>query len=119
MAQLLEFRNQEASGFREFLTVKSPTPSRIDEFAGLEKPKRIFTRFAAKPFSSAFLFVGPSGTGNTPFARALANDIDGEIFTSARRNAPSTRYAIRFPNATMRRCLASGFGSCWSTKPTQ
>jgi DNA polymerase III gamma/tau subunit len=39
-------------------------PHSLAEFVGLEKPKRVLSKFADAPFpSAAFLFVGPSGTG--------------------------------------------------------
>jgi replication-associated recombination protein RarA len=40
-------------------------PHSISAFVGLDKPKRICAALAAKPFESAWLFVGPSGTGKT------------------------------------------------------
>ena len=34
-------------------------PHSTAEFVGLEKPKKILAKFAAKPYPSAWLFVGP------------------------------------------------------------
>ena len=45
-------------------------PQTIAEFVGLEKPKKILGKFAAKPYASAWLFVGPSGVGKTSMALA-------------------------------------------------
>lgn len=54
-------------------------PRKIDEFVGLEKPKNIMRKLAANPFPSAWLFVGPSGTGKTTMGLALAAAIPAEI----------------------------------------
>jgi replication-associated recombination protein RarA len=54
-------------------------PTRIAEFAGLDKQKRILTKFAATPYPSAWLFVGASGTGKTSMAFALAAEIGAEV----------------------------------------
>jgi len=54
-------------------------PRTIAEFVGLEKPKRILGRFAAQPYPSAWLFVGPSGVGKTSMAQALCIQIRGEL----------------------------------------
>jgi DNA polymerase III gamma/tau subunit len=48
-------------------------PRTITEFIGLEKPKKILGKFAAKPYASAWLFVGPPGVGKTSIALALAS----------------------------------------------
>jgi DNA polymerase III gamma/tau subunit len=53
-------------------------PKAIAEFIGLEKPKRILSKFAAQPYPSAWLFVGPSGVGKTRMAQALCEQIRGE-----------------------------------------
>jgi replication-associated recombination protein RarA len=54
-------------------------PLQINDFVGLEKPKRICSRLARDPFASAYLFVGPSGTGKSTMARALASAMNAEI----------------------------------------
>jgi replication-associated recombination protein RarA len=68
----------EQSTFPAPLTEKY-RPARINDFAGLDKVKRILSRFAANPRPIAFLFVGPSGTGKTTMALALAKEINAEI----------------------------------------
>ncbi len=54
-------------------------PQTIAEFVGLEKPKKILAKFAAQPYPSAWLFVGPPGVGKTSMALALANQIKAEL----------------------------------------
>jgi replication-associated recombination protein RarA len=55
-------------------------PHSLAEFVGLEKPKRVLSKFADAPFpNAAFLFVGPSGTGKTSMALALCEAIRGEL----------------------------------------
>jgi replication-associated recombination protein RarA len=54
-------------------------PATIDEFVGLEKPKRMFAKFLQAPYKSAWRFVGPPGTGKTTFAIALAKQAKWEI----------------------------------------
>jgi replication-associated recombination protein RarA len=54
-------------------------PRTIDQFVGLAKPKAFCTKLAQRPFSSAWLFVGPSGTGKTCMALALAELIPAEL----------------------------------------
>lgn len=53
-------------------------PTRIADFIGLEKPKRMLTAFVANPYKSAWLFTGPSGVGKTAMAHALANELPGQ-----------------------------------------
>lgn len=55
-------------------------PHTLQDFVGLEKPKRVLAKFADSPFpNAAFLFVGPSGTGKTSMALALCDAIRGEL----------------------------------------
>jgi len=54
-------------------------PRTMSEFIGLAKPKAICSKLAAMPFESAWLFVGPSGTGKTTMAMSLAEMIPAEL----------------------------------------
>ena len=72
------FDSQPDLAFPQSLTEKY-RPLKIDDFAGLEKPKAIMRKLAAKPFESAWLFVGPSGTGKTTMGLALADAIPAEL----------------------------------------
>jgi replication-associated recombination protein RarA len=64
--------------FPQSLTEKY-RPRTIGEFAGLEKPKRILSKFVANPYPSAWLFVGAPGLGKTSMALALAETIRAEL----------------------------------------
>jgi DNA polymerase III delta prime subunit len=54
-------------------------PVTIGGFVGLEKAKTIMGKFAAHPYQSAWLFVGPPGVGKTSMALALASEIGAEV----------------------------------------
>ncbi|MGB6788639.1 MAG: AAA family ATPase, partial [Candidatus Acidiferrales bacterium] len=51
----------------------------IAEFVGLDKQRKILAKLAVQPFASSWLFVGPSGTGKTSIALALADEIHAEL----------------------------------------
>jgi replication-associated recombination protein RarA len=70
--------NQSALGFPVSLTDRY-RPMTMSEFVGLSKPKAICAKLAARPFPSAWLFLGPSGTGKTTMAAALAQMIPAEV----------------------------------------
>src|SRR6266567_774548 len=72
------FDSQPSLDFPLSLTEKY-RPRTIGDFAGLAKPKAIIAKLAAHPFESAWLFVGPSGTGKTTMAAALAELIPAEV----------------------------------------
>jgi replication-associated recombination protein RarA len=69
---------QGAIGFPAALTEKY-RPRAIADFVGLDKPKKVLSKLAAQPFESAWLLVGPSGTGKTTMALALAAAIPAEL----------------------------------------
>jgi replication-associated recombination protein RarA len=54
-------------------------PVQICRFLGLREARRILAGFAAKPFSSAWLFHGPTGVGKTSMGMALANEIAAQL----------------------------------------
>lgn len=54
-------------------------PRLIEDFVGLDKPKAIAHKLASNPFPSAWMFIGPSGTGKTTLAMAIAAAIPAEL----------------------------------------
>lgn len=65
-------------GFPQPLTEKY-APRTLEEFVGLRDIKPALAGFLANPYPSAWLFVGPSGTGKTNMARALFDAIPVEL----------------------------------------
>jgi replication-associated recombination protein RarA len=59
--------------------VEKYRPKTLSDFAGLAGPRAILSRFAAEPYSAAWLLVGDAGTGKTTMAFALAEEIGGEV----------------------------------------
>jgi replication-associated recombination protein RarA len=74
-------------------------PHTIANFAGLEKPKRILGKFAANPYQSAWLFVGPPGTGKTTMALALVDTLQAEV-----HHIPSQQCIVSNVEDVIRRC---------------
>lgn len=54
-------------------------PTSIDQFLGLDKPKRLCANLIASPFASAYIFVGDPGLGKTTLAMALADSMPAEL----------------------------------------
>ena len=61
-------------------------PHKIEDFLGLDKPKRILLKLCDQPFSSAWFFLGNSGTGKTSMALALTEQMPGELHHIASRD---------------------------------
>jgi replication-associated recombination protein RarA len=74
-------------------------PATISEFVGLDKPKRIFAKFLAAPYKSAWLFCGPPGTGKTTFAIALAKQLRAEL-----KHIPSQECTVESVSDAVRQC---------------
>ena len=73
-------------------------PHTFSDFVGLEKPKKILAKFADAPYPSAWLFVGPSGTGKTSMALAFC-ERSAVNFTTSRANNVTSK-----PSRTSRGC---------------
>jgi replication-associated recombination protein RarA len=74
-------------------------PSTIPEFIGLDKVKKILAAFATRPTVSAWVFVGPPGTGKTSMAQALCAAIAGEF-----HHIPSQRCTAQAIDEVTRMC---------------
>jgi replication-associated recombination protein RarA len=74
-------------------------PRSIGDFVGLDKPKRILSKFAANPYQSAWIFIGPPGTGKTTMALALAETLKAEI-----HHIPSQQCHVANVEDVIRQC---------------
>src|SRR5271168_4345998 len=54
-------------------------PRTLDQFVGLEKPRRIAANLIRSPKSCALRFIGPSGTGKTCLALTIAAMMPAEL----------------------------------------
>jgi replication-associated recombination protein RarA len=70
MSTTLPFPMQLAEKYR---------PRAIEDFIGLDKPKRSLGKFATNLYQSAWIFIGPPGTGKTTMALALAEMLRAEV----------------------------------------
>jgi DNA polymerase III gamma/tau subunit len=69
---------QSTFSYPQPLTAKY-RPLTLDGFVGLDDVAKMFKKFAASPYPSAWLFVGASGVGKTSLALALASAIPAEL----------------------------------------
>ena len=74
-------------------------PRAIAEFVGLDKPKRILGKFATNPYQSAWIFIGPPGTGKTTMALALAEMLRAEV-----HHIPSQQCNVANVEDVIRQC---------------
>jgi replication factor C small subunit len=74
-------------------------PRAIADFIGLDKPKRILDKFATNPYQSAWIFIGPPGTGKTTMALALAEMLRAEV-----HHIPSQQCNVANVEDVIRQC---------------
>jgi replication factor C small subunit len=74
-------------------------PHAIADFVGLDKPKRILGKFATNPYESAWIFIGPPGTGKTTMALALAEMLRAEV-----HHIPSQQCNVANVEDVIRQC---------------
>jgi replication-associated recombination protein RarA len=74
-------------------------PRAIADFIGLNKPKRILGKFAMNPYQSAWIFIGPPGTGKTTMALALAEMLRAEV-----HHIPSQQCNVANVEDVIRQC---------------
>jgi replication factor C small subunit len=83
-------------------------PRAIADFVGLDKPKRILGKFATNPYQSAWIFIGPPGTGKTTMALALAEMLLAEV-----HHIPSQQCNVANVEDVIRQCwyvpISGGF----------
>jgi replication-associated recombination protein RarA len=82
-------------------------PRLIADFVGLERPKRILSKLAVNPYPSAWILVGPSGTGKTTMALALAEAIPAEL-----HHVPSQNCTLETVERTRRTCQYVPVAGC-------
>lgn len=74
-------------------------PQSLDGFAGLDAPRKLLAKLAAEPYASAWLLVGPSGTGKTSMGFALAAAADAEV-----QHVPSRKCDLEEVERIVHRC---------------
>jgi replication-associated recombination protein RarA len=77
-------------------------PLKVAGFIGLDKPKEKMAALVARPFDSAWMFVGPSGMGKTTLALAVADELNAELY-----HVPSQRCTIAEVEKIRSRCQYS------------
>ena len=61
------------------LLVEKYRPNKIDNFIGIESARECAQQLISEPYSSAWTFVGESGTGKTTLAQAIAAELGAQV----------------------------------------
>ena len=79
METLIDFGEPKQNGFEYPMPLTEKyQPRKIEDFIGLEGPKRLFANLLKAPRPVAVLLVGPPGSGKTSMAMAFADAIAGD-----------------------------------------
>lgn len=90
--------------------VEKYRPRKVADFAGLAGPRAILGRLAEDPYPSAWLLVGPPGTGKTTMALALAAEIGGEL-----HHIPSRKCDLVAVDTVCGKCYYMPWSGRWHT----
>jgi replication-associated recombination protein RarA len=91
------------------LLVEKYRPTQIENFIGIEDARETAIELVCNPYSSAWMFVGASGTGKTTLAQAIGAELGAEI-----HHIPSQSCTVETVK-TLRHTLSFSpmFGSKW------
>ena len=76
---LFEMESQQNLNYGRSLT-EEYKPTRIADFVGLTKEKKILSAFVKNPKPCAILLQGASGTGKSTMAEAVARELDATVW---------------------------------------
>jgi putative ATPase len=89
--------------------VEKYKPSTLAGFAGLDRARAVLGHFAAAPYSSAWLLVGPSGLGKTTMALAIAEQIGGQL-----HHIPSQKCDKETVDSVCQKCFYRPWTGNWN-----
>src|ERR1019366_1507676 len=116
METLIDFGGPKQNGFEYPMPLTEKyLPRRIEDFIGLEGPKRVFENLLKAPRPVAVLLVGPPGCGKTALAMAFADQLPGTLHHISSQKCdvaalPQLHFLPRFDGTAS---LKPKFGGGW------
>lgn len=88
-------------------------PKTLEDFVGLDEPKKIIGRYLNNPDSRAFMFIGESGTGKSRMAEAMVRAVNGEPSAYNYIRVPSQECTIDMVRDIQNRLNYAPWGRFW------